>query len=152
MRTVKALALMGLLALCACKSPSAVSPSNDAKSQAVAPVPETPPSPRQHADDAAAVVANPTLESRAELHDVVSSALHDAPVQLAENALTISSLLLIERKTHRTLEGRVGNDRSLEAPEKFQLVLEGSRCVLVHVNTGVRYWLTHTHCKPAPRT
>ncbi|MEJ2133395.1 MAG: hypothetical protein P8Y95_17615, partial [Gammaproteobacteria bacterium] len=82
--------LLGVLLLCACQSQA--NPS----------------------DDVPAVIVEPDPESRAELRQIVSGALHDAPVQLADDALTTSSLLVIERRQIRTLEGRIGADRTME--------------------------------------
>ncbi len=104
MQTARTFALIGSIVLCACQSSSNASPS----------------------DDVAAVAVEPTPESHAELQRVVSGALHDVPVQLANDALTDSSLLVMERRQHRTLEGRVGRDRVMESPEQFRLVTRDS--------------------------
>ncbi len=126
MQGPRTFALVGSIVLCACQSQA------------------------NPAADVSAVIVEPTAQSRAELQRVVSGALHDVPVQLADDALTDSSLLVIERKQHRTLEGRIGGDRITEPPEQFRLVVNDSRCVLIHSKTGERYQLIEPTCQPVP--
>lgn len=90
--------------------------------------------------EVAAVIDKPTKESRAELAHAVSSALNDAPVTLADDALTKDSLLVIE-KAH--LLGR-----DLDKPERFRLVKAGKDCALVHERSGRRMTLASTTCVP----
>ena len=59
---------------------------------------------------------------------------------MSDDALTSDNVLIIER--HR-LEGR---ERG--RPERFLLVKNGSRCVLVHESTGRRFVLGDTRCRP----
>jgi hypothetical protein len=89
--------------------------------------------------DVAAVIDQPTNESRAELAQVVGNALNGAPATLADDALTKDSVLIIE-KAHR-LTGR-----ELEKPERFRLVKSGAHCVLVYERTGKRATLASTSC------
>lgn len=88
----------------------------------------------------------PTAESRAELLDVVSNALHNANLTLADDALTKSSLLVIERKRHRDLNNNPVIGRELSQPEQFRLLLDGNQCVLIHLNNGNHRVLMNTHC------
>jgi hypothetical protein len=90
--------------------------------------------------DVAAVIDQPTQESRAELAQAVSGALNGAPVTLADDALTRDSLLIIERAR---LSGR-----ELDRPEHFRLVKVGKQCALVHERTGKRTTLASTTCLP----
>ena len=89
--------------------------------------------------DVAAVIDQPTKESRAELAQAVSSALNGAPVTLANDALTRDSRLIIERP----LSGR-----DFGKPENFRLLKAGKQCTLVHERTGRRTRLTSTTCQP----
>ena len=95
---------------------------------------------------APAVIVNPSGASRMELARVVRKALHGAPVTLADDALTTSNTLLIERATPRDASGRPLNGRSLDRPERFDLFARKSRCVLVQSRTGRRWTLRHTAC------
>jgi hypothetical protein len=119
---------LGTVLLCACQ-PSSVANS---------------------ANEVPAVIVAPTAEGRAELQRAVSSALGGVDVLLADDALTGSSLLIVERRRHQTIKGRIGDDRSLEPPEQFRLMTDGSTCVLVHLRTESRYLLPATSCVPEP--
>ncbi len=88
--------------------------------------------------EAPAHVVDPTPESHAELQQVVSNALGGRSVTIADDALTKGSMLIIEPKY---LTGR-----DLGKPEQFQLLLNGSACVLIHLGSDARYVLTKTNC------
>ena len=105
------------------------------------------------ASDAPAAVLDSTPESRSDIQQAVSTAL-GRKVLIADNALTTSSLLIIERREPRTIDGRVGGGRILDSPETFELVLDDGRCVLVHRGSKATYPLGNTRCQPsraAPR-
>ncbi len=95
-----------------------------------------------------AVLTHPTGESRAELARVVSGALHGTPVTLADDALTTSDTLVVERAAHRDTQGHRIDGRATERPERFHLVQEDGRCVLVHEATGRRFTLRSATCAP----
>ena len=94
-----------------------------------------------------AVITNPTAESRAELQHAVSSALQGAPVTLADDALTNTSSLIIDRTAARDAVGRRLNGRELGRPEQFRLLKQGNQCVLVHENSGKRQVLESVRCR-----
>jgi hypothetical protein len=96
--------------------------------------------------DIAAIIVNPDATSRRELQQVLSTALHDAAITVADDALTQSSELSVEAARHRSLDGQVPNGRDLGRPEMFALVLDGSQCVLIHRTTGLRWLLIDTEC------
>lgn len=100
------------------------------------------------ANDVAAVISQPSDESRAELARVVSSALNGIRITLAEDALTRGSLLILERNPHRDLQGRRISGRNPGRPEQFRLVINGSDCILVHQSSGFRWHLKETKCAP----
>jgi hypothetical protein len=100
--------------------------------------------------DVPAVLTNPTAESRAELVRRVSGALHGAPITIADDALTRDSALIIERTPPRTADGVPLSGRETGRPERFRLVKNGSRCVLVHERTGKRWTLKAATCSPFP--
>ncbi len=95
---------------------------------------------------APAVIVNPGSASRMELARIVREALHGAPVTLADDALTTSNLLIIERAAARDAGGRPLNGRRMSVPEKFELSMHKSRCMLVQTRTGRRWTLRHTDC------
>jgi len=100
--------------------------------------------------DVPAVLTNPTAESRAALARAVSGALHGAPVTIADDALTRDSTLIIERARPRTPDGVPLSGRETGRPERFRLVKDGSRCVLVHERTGKRWTLKAATCSAFP--
>jgi hypothetical protein len=83
-------------------------------------------------------IVDPSAESHRELVSVVRGALNGSQVTIADNALTETSLLIIEPKH---LLGR-----DLRKPAHFQLLLSGSSCLLVHEETGARLPLAETVC------
>ena len=98
---------------------------------------------------APAAVMDSTPSGRADLERAVAAAL-GAEVLIADDALTTSSILTIERRAPRTIEGRVSTGRILDRPETFQLVLDGDQCVLVHRRTGEPYPLENVRCHASP--
>jgi hypothetical protein len=69
-------------------------------------------------------------------------------VLLADDALTRTSTLLIERTAARDSTGQRISGRDYEAPEQFELVLSAERCTLIHARTGQRYELRAARCEP----
>lgn len=98
-----------------------------------------------HADEPA-VIVDASPQSRAELRVAVMQALGIDDVTLADDALTRSSTLWVERAAVRDTSGRQLEGRSLERPEKFSLVRTTDQCVLVHERTGRKYPLVRTRC------
>jgi len=95
-----------------------------------------------------AMLTDPTDQSRAELVRVVSEAMNGAPVTVADDALTAADTLIIERAASRDVKDMNLRGRDTGRPEHFRLVKSGSRCVLVHVETGRRWTLTSASCAP----
>ena len=98
---------------------------------------------------APAAIMESTPAGRTDVRQAVAAAL-GKDVLIADDALTKSSLLTIERRIPRTLDGRVASGRILDPPETFRLVLEGDHCVLVHDRTGASYPLEHARCRASP--
>jgi hypothetical protein len=91
-------------------------------------------------------IVEPTPESRAELRRVVGDMLFGADVALSDDALTTSSVLIVERSRSRSLDAPPLSGRDLGQPERFQLVTTGRGCVLIHENDQARYELLETAC------
>ena len=98
-----------------------------------------------------AVIVDPSETGRAELRQVVSSALGGRPVLLAEDALLHTSELLIERTPRWSPQGIRIPGRDMQPVQRFRLVVSGGKCLLVHVNTDTRHALRHIKCRPANR-
>jgi hypothetical protein len=136
-----ALAFCLLAGLAACK----VTPAAD----------ESPPAGETEAVDSPsrageqpAVIVNPTPEGRAELEHVVSDMLFGAEVTLPMDALTKSSVLVLERERIKRLGQPPLLGRDLGRPERFRLLTTGSTCVLIHESNHARYELPQTDCVP----
>ena len=98
--------------------------------------------------DVPAVLTAPTAESHAELVRVLGRALHDAPLTIADDALTRDSALIVEPVRPRGPDGLPLNGRQRGRPEHFRLVKNGASCVLVHERTGKRFPLAAATCAP----
>ncbi len=98
--------------------------------------------------DIPALITGPTEESRAALRQAVSEAFNGIKVTLADDALTKSSLLTIERNPIRDVQGRRLMGRELGMPHKFRLIKNGSRCALVRLSDDRRWVLAGTRCVP----
>jgi hypothetical protein len=94
-----------------------------------------------------ALIVNATAASRTELLEIVRTALADAPLTLADDALMQASTLLVERVPRKDAAGVLINGRELGMPEQFQLFLRGSRCLLMRERTQQSWYLRHTQCR-----
>jgi hypothetical protein len=95
--------------------------------------------------DQAAVIVNPDAASRAALQTTVNAVLH-TDVALADDALTETSILTIERKIPQSIEGSPAQGRNMEMPIQFHLVRNGSECILIDQRDMTRTVLTDTVC------
>jgi hypothetical protein len=95
--------------------------------------------------DVAARITNPTDDSRDALQRAVNNAL-DANVTLADDALTNSSVLTIERNPPRSMENLPAQGRNMDMPMQFRLVLNDGDCVLIYTADDSRRKLSDTRC------
>jgi len=100
------------------------------------------------AADVPALLSEPDEASRAALRDTISAIFGGQDVPLADDALTKSSLLLIERNPRGSLDAPPANGRVLEEPIRFRLVNSGGECVLVDLRDESRHLLPDTTCVP----
>jgi hypothetical protein len=98
--------------------------------------------------DVPAVITRPTAQSRAELVRVVSRALERPTVTIADDALTADDTLIVERTARRDARGLPLDGREKGRPERFRLVQNGARCLLVHERSGRRWTLRSATCSP----
>lgn len=96
--------------------------------------------------DRPARIVNPDDASRASLQTVVDDVLN-THVTLADNALTDSSFLSIERSPPRTMQDPDPEGRIMEKPIQFRLVINGSECTLIDQRDSARYVLENTACE-----
>ena len=95
--------------------------------------------------DKPARITDPTDDSRAALQQVVNAALN-TDVTLADDALTKSSLLIIERVMPRSMEGSPAQGRTMDMPFQFRLVINGDDCILIDQRDESRHALQDTSC------
>jgi len=67
-------------------------------------------------------------------------------VTLAADALTDSSLLIIERAMPRSMDGSPAQGRTMEMPIQFRLVINGDDCILIDQRDESRHVLQDTSC------
>ena len=104
--------------------------------------------PRLAPSEEPAVLTSPTAQSHAELVRVVSAAMNGAPVTIADDALTADDVLIVERARRQDAKDMNLSGRETGRPAHFRLVKSGSRCVLVHQETGRRWKLESATCSP----
>ena len=97
-------------------------------------------------NDRPARIVDPDAESRAALQKAVDEAF-GRKVMLADDALTETSLLTIERWPAGTIDNPVPQGRILERPIQFQLVRNDGDCYLVKKSDGSRYLLRGARCE-----
>lgn len=95
--------------------------------------------------DRPARIVNTDTDSRAALQAAVNEAL-GTEVMLADDALTDTSLLTIERWPAGTMENPVPQGRILEKPIQFRLVINASDCILIDQRNESRHVLQDTEC------
>ena len=97
--------------------------------------------------DKPARITDPTNASRAALQQTVNAVLN-TNVTLADDALTDSSLLIVERAMPRSMDGSPAQGRTMEMPIQFRLVINGDDCILIDQRDESRHVLQDTSCIP----
>jgi hypothetical protein len=100
------------------------------------------------AADVPALLSEPDEASRAALRATISAIFGGQDVPLADDALTKSSVLLIERNPRGSMDAPPATGRVLEEPIRFRLVKSGGECVLVDLRDESRHLLPDTTCVP----
>ncbi|MGK0298495.1 MAG: hypothetical protein ACI9XC_002117 [Gammaproteobacteria bacterium] len=93
-----------------------------------------------------ALLTNPGSETLQEIEQTISTALNGTKVTLAADVLIKNSVLVIERGLQRSIERPPVMGRDLGRPHRFQLVIEGSQCVLVDQQSGQQWSLVNVEC------
>ena len=96
-------------------------------------------------EDLPARVTNPTIESRAALQQAVNDAMN-MNVLIADDALTDSSLLILERSPPRSMQNLPATGRNMDSAIQLRLVINGNDCILVDTRDAARYLLENTTC------
>lgn len=95
--------------------------------------------------DQAALIVDPDEASRVALQQTVNAVLR-TDVVLANDALTDTSILIIERKVPQSIEGSPAQGRNIDMPIQFRLVTDGTICTLVDQRDASRHVLADTRC------
>lgn len=98
--------------------------------------------------DVPAVITGPDDKSRADLKAALAASFGGLDVVIADDALTQTSLLTIERGPHRTINNPSPGGRILADPFRFRLVKSGKDCVLIDLRDDSRHLLANTSCVP----
>jgi len=94
-----------------------------------------------------ALLTNPAPSMQQQLEQTLSDAMGGTKVTLAADVFTTSSVLVIERGLKRGIEGNAELGRNLGRPYRFQLLTDGSNCVVLDPQTGLRWPLTGAVCR-----
>ncbi|MBC3931192.1 hypothetical protein [Undibacterium curvum] len=95
-----------------------------------------------------AVLTQPEGASAQELRRVIAELSGFSSVMLAEDDLTRSSELVIERRHQYRPNGDLIQGRDLEPPQRFRLLQGGAQCWLLHLNSGQQRLLQGLSCRP----
>ena len=96
--------------------------------------------------DKAARIIDADERSRAALQHAVNDALN-TEVKLADDALTESTLLIIELSPPRGMRAMPTQGRNMGDPIQFRLVINRDDCILIDQRDRSRYLLEDTKCK-----
>lgn len=102
--------------------------------------------------DTPALIAWPTEASRAELRSTLSGLFGGREINLADDALTNSSLLVLQHTRQQQFDGQQALGRDVTKPFRFQLIKQADNCFLVDLRDGRRYLLAETVCVPESRS
>ena len=95
----------------------------------------------------AATLTNPNSQTHTELQQAIASLLGASDVIIADNAFTQYSQEVIERAPHKDANGLLIMGRSTEMPAAIQLLKQGNKCLLRHVQSGNTTTLLQVRCK-----
>lgn len=98
--------------------------------------------------DLPALIVDPDDASRSALQATLSRLFGGYPVLIADDALTRSSLLVLESGPQKSADNLSAKGRVLEQPYRFRLVKNEDECVLIDLRDGSRHVLANTACVP----
>ncbi|GGQ31864.1 hypothetical protein [Shewanella litoralis] len=100
-----------------------------------------------NASPQAATITNPNAQTHAELQQAIASLLGVSSVVISDSAFTQYSQEVIERAQHKDANGLLIMGRSTEIPDAIQLLTQGDKCLLQHVQSGNTANLSQVRCK-----
>ena len=98
--------------------------------------------------DMPALIVQPDAASRTALQTTLSTVFGGYEVKLSDDALTRSSLLVLETGASKTIANPPLTGRVLSRPYQFRLIKNGDDCILVDLRDDTRHALANTTCMP----
>lgn len=95
-----------------------------------------------------AVLTATSPEVRVELAEAIAEMLGGNPVPIADDALTQSPVLVLDRAPRAGPDGLLANGREMGRPDFLRLLRVGARCVLADDRSGRRRVLQRAQCRP----
>ena len=80
------------------------------------------------------------------IEDIISTSLHGTKITLSKNAFIHDSIIIIEPTKIQSIEQPQGMGRNVRQPEKYQLILDGGQCFLLHDKTQLTWHLGNLKC------
>ncbi len=94
-----------------------------------------------------ALLTNPGDAMLLQLEQTLSEAMGGTKVTLTADVFTKTSVLVLERGLRRGIEGNAELGRDLGRPYRFQLLTNGSNCVVLDPQTGMHWPLAGAVCR-----
>ena len=99
-------------------------------------------------ESVAAVIIEPDAAGRTEIQRIISEALGQREVRLADDVLQANNQLIISQVLLQNSQGELLNGRADGLPEHFFLHKTGYGCELSHRQSGRRWLLKGVRCAP----
>lgn len=96
---------------------------------------------------APAILINSQPKATKILEDTISTSLHGTEITLSKNAFTHDSIIIIEPTKIQSIRLPHGMGRNVRQPEKYQLILDGGQCFLLHDKTQLTWHLGNLKCE-----
>lgn len=101
------------------------------------------------AQEAALLVINTEQNDIKLVQNAISKMLNGSDITLADNAFTIQSEVIIERRRNPAAGTSKSLGRDYSKPDHFKLWISKDSCLLEHVETGETEHLDAVQCVPA---
>lgn len=94
----------------------------------------------------AALLEQPSAQSRKILENAIGEMLNSQPVKLADNVFTLKSEVIVEPNQPKDSRGFLLDGRDVRQADTFSLLTEGGKCYLKHEQSGQINLLGEIHC------
>lgn len=93
-----------------------------------------------------AILINSEPKATKILEDIISTSLHGTEITLSKTAFIHDSIIIIEPTKIQSIEQPQLIGRNSRHPEKYQLILDGGQCFLLHDKTQLTWHLGNLKC------